>query len=54
MHNLSTTVGDGFAQWFKHLAASTRALADGLSEEQFWTKPLSHGNSLGHLVLRFC
>jgi len=51
MLSLPTTVGDGFAQWFKHLSASTHALADVLSEEQFWTKPFSHGNSFGHLVL---
>lgn len=26
-------------------------LADGLSDEQFWTKPYPYGNSFGHLVL---
>lgn len=34
----------------KH-AGRVRALSEGLSDEQFWTKPYPYGNSFGHLVL---
>jgi uncharacterized damage-inducible protein DinB len=33
------------------LRDEVRKLAEPLSEEQFWTKPLDPGNSVGHIVL---
>jgi uncharacterized damage-inducible protein DinB len=33
------------------LRDALRELVDGLSEEQFWRKPLEPGNSAGHLIL---
>lgn len=37
-------------RYFANLAR-IRELAMPLTEEQFWTKPFSYGNSFGHLVL---
>jgi uncharacterized damage-inducible protein DinB len=36
---------------YQKLAGVVRELATPLSEEQFWAKPFSFGNSFGHLVL---
>src|SRR5205807_548019 len=33
------------------LRDSVRELADSLSEEELWTKPIEPGNSVGHLIL---
>jgi uncharacterized damage-inducible protein DinB len=35
----------------EHLRDEVRKLAEPLSQEQFWKKPLEPGNSVGHLVL---
>jgi uncharacterized damage-inducible protein DinB len=35
----------------ERLRDEVKALAEPLSEEQFWTKPIEPGNSFGHLVL---
>src|SRR5690348_9115454 len=35
----------------EHLRDQVRTLAEPLSEQEFWTKPLDPGNSVGHLVL---
>ena len=37
-------------RYFANLAR-VRELSAPLTEEQFWTKPFSYGNSFGHLVL---
>ena len=47
---LSTTIADGIARSLADSLATTREIAEGLSEEQFWTKPYSYGNSIGHLI----
>src|SRR5579864_2781740 len=44
---LSSVLADGFSA----NAARVRELAVPLSQEQFWNKPFSFGNSVGHLVL---
>ena len=44
---VSVTLGGAFERY----AERVRALSGGLTEEQFWTKPYSYGNSFGHLVL---
>jgi uncharacterized damage-inducible protein DinB len=51
MTDLSGTVASGLSARYTKLAGVVRELAAPLSEEQFWTKPFSFGNSFGHLVL---
>jgi hypothetical protein len=51
MKDLSDTIADGLVDRYEVFARRVRALADELSEEQFWSKPYPYGNSFGHLVL---
>ncbi len=51
MGNLADTVSKALISAFEEYAERLRKLADGLTDEQFWTKPYSYGNSFGHLVL---
>lgn len=51
MGRLSDTVSEALTRAFREYAERSRALADGLTNEQFWTKPYPYGNSFGHLVL---
>ena len=51
MKDLSSTIADGLVDRYEVFARRVRALADELTEEQFWTKPYPYGNSFGHLVL---
>ena len=51
MFDLSGTVASSLATRYLKLAGMVRELAAPLSEEQFWAKPFSFGNSFGHLVL---
>jgi hypothetical protein len=48
---LNETVGSGFAARYEELMKKVQELATPLSNEQFWSKPFSFGNSFGHLVL---
>ena len=51
MAELRDTVASSLAARYTKLADWVRELATPLSEEQFWAKPFSFGNSFGHLVL---
>ena len=51
MSNLSTTIATGFVNHYTDFGLRVHKLAEGLSEEQFWRKPYSYGNSFGNLVL---
>ena len=51
MADLQLTIASGLTARYTKLAGVVRDLAAPLSEEQFWSKPFSFGNSLGHLVL---
>jgi|SRR5215475_1608388 len=51
MSVLNDTVILGFGERYEMLASLVRELAAPLSDEQFWQKPFSFGNSFGHLVL---
>ncbi len=51
MNQLSTTIALGFAHYFQDFGKRVHTLADQLSEEQFWIKPYSYGNSFGNLIL---
>jgi uncharacterized damage-inducible protein DinB len=51
MSNLHLALSEVLAgRYFANLAR-IRELAMPLTEEQFWTKPFSYGNSFGHLAL---
>ena len=47
----SVTIAAGLARDYQIFAQRLRSLADGLSQEEFWTRPFAYGNSVGHLVL---
>ena len=51
MTDLNDTISTALETRYKKLAAAVRDLAAPLTDEQFWTKPFSFGNSFGHLVL---
>jgi len=51
MSDLSNTITNGFAAAYQDYVRRVRALAEPLSEEQFWRKPYPYGNSFGHLTL---
>ena len=51
MADLSSTIAEGLAGYYGHVAAELHKWVDPLSEEEFWWNPFSHGNSVGHLVL---
>jgi len=51
MADLNETIASSLAGRYTKLAGVVRELAAPLSEEQFWAKPFSFGNSFGHLVL---
>ncbi len=40
-----------FARYFRHLADRVERAAMSIPEDQLWEKPLSFGNSIGHLIL---
>ena len=51
MADLTSTIASDLVARYAKLAAVVRELAAPLSEEQFWVKPFTFGNSFGHLVL---
>jgi hypothetical protein len=51
MNNLESTIASDLIERYRKLAGVVHDLAAPLSEKQFWDKPLSFGNSFGHLVL---
>jgi uncharacterized damage-inducible protein DinB len=51
MSDLSNTIANGLGQAYQDYARRVHTLAEQLSEEQFWRKPYSYGNSFGHLAL---
>lgn len=51
MADLKETAASSLAARYAKLAGVVRELAAPLSEEQFWGKPFSFGNSFGHLAL---
>lgn len=51
MQTLSATVTEGFKTAFRDYAQRVRTLAASVTDEQFWRKPYSYGNSMGHLTL---
>jgi hypothetical protein len=51
MADLKSTIATDLTVRYSKLAGVVHDLAAPLSEEQFWGKPFSFGNSFGHLVL---
>jgi uncharacterized damage-inducible protein DinB len=51
MGDLKETITSSLAARYAKLGGVVRELAAPLSDEQFWAKPFSFGNSFGHLVL---
>jgi uncharacterized damage-inducible protein DinB len=51
MSELSSVVSSAFAKEYRWRAAELHQWVDPLSDAQFWQKPYSYGNSVGHLVL---
>lgn len=49
--DLSKTITASFIDSFRDFGERVHKLAEGLSEEQFWTRPYPYGNSFGHLCL---
>lgn len=49
--DLSVAVSETLVGAYQKYAERVQALSDGLTDEQFWTKPYPYGNSFGHLVL---
>jgi uncharacterized damage-inducible protein DinB len=48
---LNATLIQDFTRNYQNSAKKIHALVDPLSEEQIWTKPYPHGNSIGNLLL---
>lgn len=51
MSDLSHTIANGLSNSYQDFGRQVHALAESLSEEQFWRKPYAYGNSFGHLTL---
>lgn len=51
MDNLSQSVASSFISSYQDAFEKVHTLCDKLTEEQFWTRPFSYGNSFGHLTL---
>jgi len=51
LSELSQNIRSALISEYSKRAAELHKWADPLSEEQFWSNPFSHGNSVGHLVL---
>jgi uncharacterized damage-inducible protein DinB len=49
--DMTTLAQTALIEGLEHLRDQVRTLAEPLSEQAFWTKPLDPGNSVGHLVL---
>jgi len=51
MSELSNIITNGFILTYRDYGKRVRTLSEKLSEQEFWTKPFSYGNSVGHLAL---
>jgi len=49
--DVTQTISAALATRYAKLATGVRDLAAPLTDDQFWSKPFSFGNSFGHLVL---
>jgi Protein of unknown function (DUF1572) len=51
MSELSNIIANGLIQTYRDFGKRVHTLSEKLSEQEFWMKPYSYGNSVGHLTL---
>jgi len=51
LRDLPQTIAEDLAAYYEMVRAQTHHWVDPLSEEQFWRRPFTHGNTIGHLLL---
>jgi uncharacterized damage-inducible protein DinB len=51
MSDLARTISEDLAAYYEMVREQTHCWVDPLSEEQIWQQPLTHGNSVGHVLL---
>lgn len=51
MSDLGRVIAKDLAAYYEMVREQTHRWVDPLSEEQLWQGPLTHGNSVGHLLL---
>jgi hypothetical protein len=51
MPDLTTVIAEDLGQYYKRVSLDIWKLIDTLSQDDFWRRPYSHGNSAGHLLL---
>ena len=51
LNELAQTIAEDLATYYEMVRAQTHQWVDPLTEEQFWRRPFSHGNTVGHLLL---
>ena len=49
--SITSTIINGLTRSYQDSVDAAVEIGEGLSEEEFWTKPYPYGNSIGHLVL---
>ncbi len=51
MDSLRETVAAAFSRRFDAFLDQARTLTEGLTDEEFWSRPYAYGNSVGHILL---
>jgi len=51
LNDLQQTIAEDLAAYYEMVREQTHHWVDPLTEEQFWRRPLAHGNTVGHLLL---
>lgn len=51
MPDLTAVIADDLGQYCKRVSLDICKLVDTLSQDEFWRRPYSYGNSAGHLLL---
>jgi hypothetical protein len=51
MSDISATVANELSRYYQEIADRITELVEPLTDDQLWTRPYPHGNSVGHLLL---
>jgi hypothetical protein len=51
MLGFPSVIADDLGRYYQHVSLQLCKLVDPLPEEDFWRRPYSYGNSVGHLLL---
>jgi uncharacterized damage-inducible protein DinB len=51
MNDLSQLIAKDLADYYRMVREQTHHWTDPLTEEQLWSRPFAHGNTVGHLLL---